>query len=115
MEMVVPGGASRIRSSNNLKWPRPLLTKGFELKRLSAALANPANEPPDPEKRSPGIAGTMHGAGLEGTRRAASFQDGPSHTTERWSTVSVAVSEGAVAEPELFATRADARALGGAS
>src|SRR5829696_8294184 len=109
MKMAVPGGASRIRSFNDLKWRTPL-TKGIELKRLSAALANPANGPPGPEKRSPGIAGTMHGAGLKGTRWSASFQPGPSHTTD-CSSVSLAVFERRVAGPELFATRADARAL----
>jgi len=104
--MAVPGGASRIRSFNDLKWRTPL-TKGIELKRLSAALANPANGPPGPEKRSPGIAGTMHGAGLKGTRRAASFQAGPSHTTERSSTIAIAASSAGC----RFSSAAEARAL----
>ena len=75
--------------------------------RVTSVFPTKRGPPPDPIKRSPGIAGTMHGAGLKGTRRAASFQAGPSHTAERSSTIANAVS----AAGRRFSSAAEAGAL----
>jgi hypothetical protein len=74
------------------------------------------SRPPEPKKRSPGIAGTMHGAGLEGTRRVASFQGQPKHKSDYPSTAVRAISDsGGVVG--LFAPAANSPAflLGGSA
>ena len=57
--------ALRLSRNRSRNYPKPLMHKG--------------GAPPDPEKRSPVIAGTMHGAGLEERGRATTFSYEISH------------------------------------
>jgi hypothetical protein len=64
--------------------------------RVTSVFPTKRGPPPDPIKRSPGIAGTMHGARLEESGWATTSKERLSHKQERTST---AVTLGDVAAP----------------